>query len=53
MAWLYLLRLVVKNVGRNRLRTGLTMVGIAVAIISYGMLRRRRTKLGGAADYPQ
>jgi putative ABC transport system permease protein len=39
MAWLYLLRLVGKNVGRNRLRTSLTMVGIAVAILSYGMLR--------------
>lgn len=35
----YLLRLAGKNIGRNRLRTSLTMVGIAVAIIAFGMLR--------------
>ena len=39
VAWTYLLRLVSKNIGRNRLRTSLTMVGIAVAIVAFGMLR--------------
>lgn len=39
MLWLYILRLVSKNMWRHKLRTGLTMVGITVAIVSFGMLR--------------
>lgn len=35
----YALRLAVKNMWRHRLRTGLTIVGIAVAIVSFGLLR--------------
>jgi putative ABC transport system permease protein len=35
----YLLRLVLKNMWRHQLRTTLTMLGIAVAVISFGMLR--------------
>jgi putative ABC transport system permease protein len=35
----YLLRLISKNMWRHRLRTGLTIGGIAVAIIAFGMLR--------------
>jgi putative ABC transport system permease protein len=35
----YIFRLARKNMWRHRLRTGLTMVGIAVAILSFGLLR--------------
>ena len=34
-----LLRLIVKNTFRHRLRTGLTMLGIIVAILAFGMLQ--------------
>jgi putative ABC transport system permease protein len=39
MTFLYLLRLVSKNMWRHKLRTTLTMLGITVAIISFGLLR--------------
>lgn len=35
----YILRLASKNMLRHRLRTGLTIAGIAIAIISFGLLR--------------
>ena len=35
----YVVRLASKNMWRHRLRTGLTMAGIAVAIVSFGLLR--------------
>ncbi|MGH8446464.1 MAG: ABC transporter permease [Solimonas sp.] len=35
----YVLRLARKNMWRHRLRTGLTIAGIAVAIVSFGLLR--------------
>ncbi|WP_028079808.1 ABC transporter permease [Solimonas soli] len=35
----YIVRLARKNMWRHRLRTGLTMAGIAVAIVSFGLLR--------------
>ena len=35
----YIFRLARKNMWRHRLRTGLTMAGIAVAIVSFGLLR--------------
>ncbi|HEY3698188.1 MAG TPA: FtsX-like permease family protein [Spongiibacteraceae bacterium] len=35
----YLLRLVMKNMWRHQLRTALTVLGITVAIISFGLLR--------------
>jgi putative ABC transport system permease protein len=35
----YLLRLVLKNMWRHRLRTTLTILGITVAIVSFGLLR--------------
>ncbi len=35
----YLLRLVLKNMWRHRLRTTLTMLGITIAIVSFGLLR--------------
>ena len=35
----YILRLASKNMWRHRLRTGLTMAGIAIAIVSFGLLR--------------
>ncbi|MDI1302393.1 MAG: ABC transporter permease [bacterium] len=39
MIWGYLLKLVSKNMWRHRLRTTLTMLGIMVAIVSFGLLR--------------
>ncbi|SEQ05675.1 putative ABC transport system permease protein [Solimonas aquatica] len=35
----YVLRLAGKNMLRHRLRTGLTLAGIAIAIVSFGLLR--------------
>jgi putative ABC transport system permease protein len=35
----YLLRLIFKNAWRHKLRTGLTVVGIVVAIVAFGLLR--------------
>src|ERR1700694_3195688 len=35
----YLLRLIVKNAFRHKLRTTLTVVGIVVAITAFGLLR--------------
>ena len=35
----YIVRLVVKNMWRHRLRTTLTVLGITVAIVSFGLLR--------------
>jgi len=35
----YIIRLARKNMWRHRLRTGLTIAGIAVAILSFGLLR--------------
>lgn len=35
----YVVRLASKNMWRHRLRTGLTIAGIAVAIVSFGLLR--------------
>ncbi|HEY0917183.1 MAG TPA: ABC transporter permease, partial [Solimonas sp.] len=35
----YVFRLASKNMWRHRLRTGLTIAGIAVAIVSFGLLR--------------
>jgi putative ABC transport system permease protein len=35
----YLLRLIFKNAWRHKLRTGLTVVGIIVAIVAFGLLR--------------
>jgi len=36
---MFLLRLLLKNAFRHRLRTGLTVLGLAVAVLAYGMLR--------------
>jgi len=36
---MYLLRLIFKNAFRHKLRTGLTMLGIVVAILAFGMLQ--------------
>ena len=33
------LKLLFKNAFRHRLRTGLTILGIAIAILAFGMLR--------------
>ncbi len=35
----FVLRLASKNMWRHRLRTGLTIAGIAIAIVSFGLLR--------------
>jgi putative ABC transport system permease protein len=39
MQALYVVRLARKNMWRHRLRTGLTIAGIAVAIVAFGLLR--------------
>ena len=39
MKLVYVLHLARKNMWRHRLRTGLTMAGIAIAIVSFGLLR--------------
>lgn len=39
MLYGYVLKLARKNMLRHRLRTGLTMAGIAIAIVSFGLLR--------------
>src|SRR5690349_11908281 len=36
---MHLLRLIYKNAFRHRLRTGLTILGIVIAILSFGMLQ--------------
>ena len=36
---MHLLRLILKNAFRHRLRTGLTILGIVIAILSFGMLQ--------------
>src|SRR5258706_15584815 len=36
---MYLLRLILKNAFRHRLRTSLTILGIVIAILSFGMLQ--------------
>ena len=36
---MYLLRLILKNAFRHKLRTGLTLLGIVVAILAFGMLQ--------------
>lgn len=36
---LYLLKLILKNTLRHRLRTGLTLLGLAVAVIAFGLLQ--------------
>ncbi|MEP6702482.1 MAG: ABC transporter permease, partial [Betaproteobacteria bacterium] len=36
---MHLLRLIFKNAFRHKLRTGLTICGIVVAILSFGMLQ--------------
>ena len=36
---MHLLRLILKNALRHRLRTGLTILGIVIAILSFGMLQ--------------
>jgi len=36
---MYLLRLIFKNAFRHKLRTGLTMLGIVIAILAFGMLQ--------------
>ncbi|MBL0226419.1 MAG: ABC transporter permease [Geobacteraceae bacterium] len=36
---MYILKIVLRNVLRHRLRTGLTILGITIAILAFGMLR--------------
>jgi putative ABC transport system permease protein len=36
---MYLLKLIVKNTFRHKLRTGLTILGITIAILAFGLLR--------------
>jgi putative ABC transport system permease protein len=36
---MYLLRIIIRNTLRHRLRTGLTILGITVAILAFGLLR--------------
>ena len=36
---MHLLRLILKNAFRHRLRTGLTILGIVIAILSFGLLQ--------------
>ncbi|MGH8712044.1 MAG: ABC transporter permease, partial [Burkholderiales bacterium] len=36
---MYLLKLVIRNALRHKLRTGLTLLGIVVAILAFGLLR--------------
>src|SRR5208337_189137 len=37
--WMHILKLLVKNAFRHKLRTGLTILGITVAILAFGLLR--------------
>jgi putative ABC transport system permease protein len=39
MYWLYVVKLAARNMMRHRLRSSLTIAGIAVAMISFGLLR--------------
>ena len=57
---MFLFRLLLKNAFRHRLRTLLTMVGLVVAVVAFGMLhhrrrlvRRRRSQFQHAADHTQ
>jgi putative ABC transport system permease protein len=36
---MFFLKLIIRNAFRHRLRTGLTIIGIAIAILAFGMLR--------------
>ena len=36
---MYLLNLLIKNAFRHKLRTGLTILGITIAILAFGLLR--------------
>ncbi len=46
----YLFKLVIKNMWRHRLRTTLTMLGITIAIVSFGLLRTIVDSWYGSAD---
>ncbi len=36
---MYILKIIFRNVLRHRLRTGLTILGITIAILAFGLLR--------------
>src|SRR3954453_5806954 len=39
MAWMYFLKLILRNTLRHKLRTGLTVLGLVVAFLSFGLLQ--------------
>src|SRR3954452_9613242 len=39
MAWMYFLKLILRNTLRRKLRTGLTVIGLVVAFLSFGLLQ--------------
>ena len=39
MAWMYFLKLILRNTLRHKLRTGLTVIGLVVAFLSFGLLQ--------------
>lgn len=36
---MFIIKLLIRNAFRHKLRTGLTIVGVAIAIVAFGLLR--------------